>query len=97
MKQQLSFSQDGDFYKATFVSAGTTVVQIERDFKSYDNVGALAVYAYIDGMNRSAIHNWSRNEGYPNMIFQLDVPAGINIEIISDCAVTSANYVTEEA
>lgn len=95
MATQLSFSQDGSLYKASFVSAGKTTVQIERDYNLYDNRGALIVYAYIDGMNRTPIKNWSKNNASPNMIFQIDVPAGVNIDIVSDCNVTSANYITE--
>lgn len=75
-KQSLEFTQSGNKYTASFVSAGTTVVQLEREYKAENNIGQLTVYAYIEGMNPVPVRNWTSYEASRNMIFQVDIPAG---------------------
>ena len=60
-KQSLEFTQSGNKYTASFVSAGTTVVQLEREYKAENNIGQLTVYAYIDGMNPVPVRNPARS------------------------------------
>ncbi|WP_307759275.1 hypothetical protein [uncultured Mediterranea sp.] len=93
--QKLNFTQEGSKYKASFVSAGTTVVQLEREYKAENNIGQLTVYAYIDGMNPVPVRNWTSYEASRNMIFQIDIPSGVTIEIVSLCSVINANIITE--
>lgn len=94
--QKLNFTQEGSKYKASFVSAGTTVVQLEREYKAENNIGQLTVYAYIDGMNPVPVRNWTSYEASRNMIFQIDIPAGVTVEIVSLCRVINANIITED-
>lgn len=97
-KQSLEFTQSesGNKYTASFVSAGTTVVQLEREYKAENNIGQLTVYAYIDGMNPVPVRNWTSYEASRNMIFQIDIPAGVTVEIVSLCRVINANIITED-
>lgn len=94
-KQTLQFTKDGDNYKSSFVSSGTTVVQLEREYKVENNAGQLTVYAYIDGMNPVPVRNWTSYEASRNMIFQIDIPSGVTIEIVSSCNVINASIITE--
>ena len=95
-KQTLQFTKDGGNYKSSFVSAGTTVVQLEREYKAENNIGQLTVYAYIDGMNPVPVRNWTSYEASRNMIFQIDIPSGVTVEIVSLCEVINAYIVSGE-
>lgn len=97
MKTSLSFSQQGDKYKATFISTGATVVQVERDYTTNKTGGKLSVYVNIDGMSSFPLFSWSRNEATENRLFLLNIPANLTVDIISDIPVTSANILTEDA
>lgn len=94
--QTLSFIQEGREHKARFVSTGTSVVQVHRDYEPNDIFGSLGVYAYLEGMPPVRIHYWTKYTGSNDMIFQVDVPAGVNVEIVSDYPVSSCNILTEE-
>lgn len=95
-KQTLQFTKDGDNYKSSFVSSGTTVVQLEREYKVENNAGQLIVYAYIEGMKPVPVRKWTSYEASRNMIFQIDIPSGVTIEIVSSCNVINANIVFGE-
>lgn len=88
--QQLSFTQSGEEYKASYVSSGSTVVQIKRD-----EIGSLAVNAKIEGMDYVKVDGWSEYAAARNMMFQVDIPSGVTVEIISSVPVASANILTE--
>lgn len=95
-KQSLEFTQTGNKYTASFVSTGTTVVQVKRNIKYYRGLGSLVIYAYIDGMEKVVLKGYTSYEASNNMMFQVEVPAGLNMEIVSDCPVQEANILTEE-
>lgn len=95
-KQSLQFTKDGNKYKASFVSLGTTVVQLEREYKAENNIGQLTVFAYIDGMKPVPVRNWTSYEASRNMIFQIDIPSGVTIEIVSLCNVINGYIVSGE-
>ena len=54
------------------------------------------MYAYIDGMNPVPVRNWTSYEASRNMIFQIDIPSGVTIEIVSLCEVINAYIVSGE-
>lgn len=84
MATTLTFVKDNDGYSANFTSKGSCVIQIERDKPSL-----IAVQANLEGMNPVPVTNFQN--GYtPNAIFEIDVPAGVDVTIKSSTEVTNA-------
>ncbi len=83
-QQTLTFSAEGRKYKASYTSRGRSVAELERTAP-----GCLEIRAYLDGMTPLTIAK--DYLGTPqNLIFQLDIPEGVKVDIISDTAVTAA-------
>lgn len=83
-QQTLTFAAEGGKYKAAWTSAGAAVVQLQRSAP-----GGVEVRAHLEGMDPLVIA-----KDYPGtpqkLIMQVDVPAGVVVEIVSDTPVTSA-------
>lgn len=94
-KTSLNFNKEGNIYKATFVSSGNSVVQIKRLSNSQGQLGYLQVYANIDGMDPILLASWNRFSSSENLMFQVDIMAGVTITLISEYEVESANVLTE--
>lgn len=80
----LTFEKVGGVYAAKFASQGACVIEIERDEQS-----PVSVSANIDGMAEVPIASFN-NPYVSSVIFNLDIPAGINITIKSTTEVVSA-------
>lgn len=82
----LSFKQEGGSYKAAFTSQGEAVVQVQRK-----GVGELRVLAALEGMSPSTVFPFADSaNGRENIIFRLDIPSGVSVEIVSGTEVVSA-------
>lgn len=81
----LTFAPDGAKHKATWTSTGAgAVLQVERA-----GAGPLEIRAYLDGMTSLTV---AKDYAFTPqaVIIQLDIPAGVKVDIISDAAVTAA-------
>lgn len=81
----LTFAPDGGKHKATWTSTGAgAVLQVERA-----GAGPLEIRAYLDGMAPLTV---AKDYSFTPqaVIIQLDIPAGVKVDIISDTPVTSA-------
>lgn len=82
----LSFSKNsGNRWQASFVSEGAVTVQMQRK-----DVGAVNIYANLDGMTAKYIGGYGNYNGGNNVIFTVDVPSGVTITIESYSEVVSA-------
>lgn len=80
----LNFTKEKDLWITRFTNTGNTIVQIERE-----KDGVVSVLAQIDGLQEVPIAQFQN--GYtPNVIFQLNIPAGVNITIKSQTEVLKA-------
>lgn len=86
----LTFSKVGDKWTTTFTAEGGGIVQIERKSQ-----GLCSVYANIEGMSAVPIASF-QNPYVSNVIFSLEVPAGIEVTIESATEVTNAKMFIEE-
>lgn len=86
----LTFNKVGDKYQTSFTSEGESIVQIERKAQ-----GLCSVRANIEGMAPVPITSF-QNAYENNVIFNLDIPAGIEVTIESATEVTNAKMFTEE-
>lgn len=86
MATALTFTQNPkDQWEASFIASGERVgVEVNRS-----SSGPLIVLASIDGLSKQTIHSFSPDSG-ADIIFEVDVPAEIEISIISFTEVTSA-------
>ena len=81
----LTFAPDGAKNKATWTSTGAgAVLQVERA-----GAGPLEIRAYLDGMTPLTV---AKDYAFTpqTVILQLDIPAGVKVDIISDAEVTAA-------
>lgn len=86
MATQLSFSKDGNVWRAQYTSQGDTVVQLSRK-----GGGKVVVYCNIEGMPTTPVHTWSDYEAGQYVIFLAAIPAGCEVTIESASEVTAAN------
>lgn len=86
--QQLTFSDMGGTWTATYTSDGDAVIQLSRR-----STGSLTAYAWLDGMPPVAIRTWP-GWAAQAMLIRLAVPAGINVRIDSSSPVTEARRLT---
>ncbi len=86
MGSELNFTQNNQGkWEASFIGPGERVgVEVNRSFS-----GPLIVSASIDGLNKKTIHTFSPDSD-ADIIFEVDVPAEIEISIISFTEVTAA-------
>lgn len=86
----LEFSKNAtNRYEASFVSEGAVVIQVERAGNGYINV-----YANLDGMSKTYIGGYGLYNGGSNLIFSVDVPAGVTVTIESLTEVVSAKMLS---
>ena len=86
MANELTFTKNGSRYEAEIISAGEPItVQIDRSEKK-----DLTVYGAIDGMEQVALFTTSILQ---NVLFQVDVPEGLKVKIVSWAPVTSAKTI----
>lgn len=72
-------------WEASFVSDGITkVIEVEREASSY-----FTIYANLDGMTPISIANEPK-AGRKDLIFQVDVPDGVTVTLVSYSPVISA-------
>lgn len=86
----LNFGKEGDVYVARYTSEGNTVVQLERE-----KWGEVSVLAGIGGLDAVPIAQF-KNGYTPNVIFAVNVPAGVNIVVKSQTEVTNAQILVEQ-
>lgn len=86
MATALTFSKNSqDQWEASFTATGDRIaVEVNRT-----SSGPLVVSASIDGLNKKTIHNFSPDSD-ADIIFEVDVPAEIEISILSFTEVTAA-------
>lgn len=86
MATQLSFSKDGNIWRAKYTSKGDAVVQLSRK-----GVGKVVVYCNIAGMPPVPVCTFTEYEAGQYVIFNAAVPAGCEVTIESASEVTAAN------
>lgn len=87
----LSFSKNEENkYVASFASEGPVTIQVKRQ-----EAGSLNIYANIDGMDAIYIGGYGPYNGSANLIFNVDVPAGVNVSVESFTEVLEAKVVKE--
>lgn len=88
MATNLTFTKDGSKYTCTLTPTAPCVIQIERgtdgDRKPF------TVFAYLDGMNPVGIYTTGN---YGDIIFELDVPEGVSVKLVSWRPVITAKMV----
>ncbi len=84
MATEIKFATRGGVKEyAEFVSDGNiTTIEVEREKFSY-----FTVYANLDGMEPVSVYNEPHIQ---NLIFQVDVPAGVKVTLDSGSHVTKA-------
>lgn len=85
----LTFTKQEDEWVSTFTSTGEGIIEIERKGQ-----GNCSVLANITGMEKVPIATF-QNPYVNTVIFNLDIPAGIEVTIKSASEVTSAKMFTE--
>lgn len=87
----LSFSKNEENkYVASFASEGPVTIQVKRQ-----EAGSLNIYANIDGMDAIYVGGYGLYNGSANLIFNVDVPAGVNVSVESFTEVLEAKVVKE--
>lgn len=84
----LNFNKEGDVYVARFQSEGNTAIHMERE-----EWGVVSVLASIGGLSPVPIAEF-KNGYTPNVIFEVNVPSGIEITIKSQTEVIEAQTLT---
>lgn len=74
----------GNLWAAKFTSQGACVIEMER--KSH---GLVAITANLEGMAEVPVTNFQNPYG-KNVIFEVDVPEGVEITVKSESEVTKA-------
>lgn len=80
----LKFNKEGDSYIAKFQSAGNTVVELIRE-----KAGVVSVLAGIGSLEPVPVAQF-QNGFTSNVIFQVNVPAGVNVVVKSQTEVVKA-------
>lgn len=86
----LIFSKVGDKWVTTFTSMGESIVEMERKGQ-----GLCSIRANIEGMKSVPVTSF-KNPYESNVIFNLDIPAGVEVTIESATEVINAKMITEE-
>ena len=82
----LSFSKNNKKKNvSSFVAVGSVTIQVKRK-----EAGALKIYANIDGMDAIYVGGYGPYNGSANLIFNVDVPAGVNVSVESFTEVLEA-------
>lgn len=87
--RELTFSESGDEYKATFTSQGEQVMQLARKAG-----GWLGVYAYIDGMEPVPIYAEAMAGQF--VLLNVLVPSGMKVDVHSRSEVATGKLLTGE-
>lgn len=89
MATTLTFKQNEQgCYEASYTSTGDRVaVEVNRTTS-----GTLIVYGNITGMNKTMLHNFGPGT-FKDQFFEIDVPADVEITIVSFTEVTDAKIV----
>jgi len=88
MINDLTFNKSGIYYEASFTSGGPAVVEIERE-----TAGPVEVQAYLADMPPVRV-DFINTPFHNNEFFKVNIPAGVNVKILSATAVTSAKMLT---
>lgn len=80
----LNFEKVGDVWATKFLSEGSCVIEMERKDK-----GLVSVLANIDDMEAVVVTNFE-NPYSANVIFEVDVPEGLEVTVRSATEVTNA-------
>lgn len=88
MATDLVFTKEDGRYRATYTSAGDTVVQLARV-----KGGKVDIYAYMEGMTPYPIF---RSYSGQDFICRVCVPAGMKVDVESETQVTSGKMLAEE-
>lgn len=86
MATSLNFTQNAqDHWEASFSASGDRIgVEVNRTTS-----GPLVVYGCIDGLNKTQIQEFGPDTS-KDMLFEIDVPADIEITIVSFSEVVAA-------
>lgn len=89
---ELNFKKDANdrFWETSFVSTGERMA-IELNRKKE---GWCAIYGNIEGMSREMLHSFSTT-AHRNLLFEVDVPSGVTVTIVSLSEVTMAKSTAE--
>ena len=91
MANKLDFQKNGSGeWSTSFVSSGNSVVELERS-----ESGVVTVRASIDGMAEVPVAQF-QNGFTHNVIFQVNVPVGVVVTIVSQSEVTKASMLVAE-
>lgn len=88
MATNLTFTQDGSKYVCTITPTAPCVIQIQRGTDGRRE--PFTVYAYLDDMNPVGIYT---TDDYGDIIFELDVPEGVTVKLVSWRPVIAAKMV----
>lgn len=87
----LSFVKEGNAWVADMQSPGKCIVQIERM-----ESGWTTVFTKIDDLRFAEVADFPDGSYKSEVIFELNIPAGMNIRIQSNKEVKNAKYIVEE-
>lgn len=85
MASNLNFRQEGTRYIYEFTSSGPVTIEVERDEKK-----EFTVYGYVDDLSPVPLFSTS---SFEDILFQVDVPEGVNVRLVSWCPVIAAKMV----
>lgn len=86
-------AQGRDVWTGKFTATGRSVVHLKRA-----SAGNVYVYASVDGMDAYPIYNGgAMGNGGSNFLVEVDVMAGMAVQIDSYSEVTSGKVLTEDA
>lgn len=80
----LNFEKTGDVWAAKFTSQGSCVIELERNTQ-----GIVSISANLSGMVEVPVTDF-KNGYTPNVIFEVDVPEGVEVTVRSGSEVTQA-------
>lgn len=89
----LEFTDRGHgVWESNYTSTGNTVIQLHRE----EN-GVVSVKAMLGGAGMQFTHVGTLKNPYSSdIIFQVNVPAGVNVQIESETKVLNASILTED-
>lgn len=88
MATNLTFKQVDTRWECDLTPTAPCVIQVERGTDGKRE--PFTVYAFIDDMNPVGIYT---TDNFGSIIFELDVPEGVAVKLVSWKAVTSAKMV----
>lgn len=85
----MNFTKVGDKYIHSYTSQGNTIIQMARKEQ-----GVISVQATLEGGIQAIPIAQFQNPYTANAIFQVNIPSGVTVQIVSQTEVTRALYTT---